>query len=55
MFFSDDVQADYDFRRTHQGYRVAGRTPAKALYDLISEQWQLPPNSDAAQGVPLDS
>jgi len=38
-----------------QGYRVAGRTPAKALYDLISEQWLLPPMSDAAQEVPLAS
>ena len=30
-------------------------TPAKALYDLISEQWLLPPMSDAAQEVPLAS
>ena len=53
----DEIQRDLDtfmafcnFRRTHQGYyRVAGRTPAKALYDLISEQWFLPPMSDAAQ------
>ena len=47
--------AFYNFRRTHQGYRVAGRTPAKALYDLISEQWLLPPMSDAAPEVPLAS
>ncbi len=45
----------YNFWRTHLGYRVAGRTPAQALYDLISEQWLLPPMSDAAQEVPLAS
>lgn len=45
----------HNFRRIHQGYRVAGRTPAKALYDLISEQWLLPPSSDAAQEVPQAS
>ena len=27
----DTFMAFYNFRRTHQGYRVAGRTPAKAL------------------------
>jgi hypothetical protein len=39
----DEIQRDldtfvafYNLRRTHQGYRVADRTPAKALYDLIS-------------------
>jgi hypothetical protein len=47
--------AFYNFRRTHQGYRVASRTPAKALYDLISEQWLLPPTSKAAHEVPLAS
>jgi len=31
----DTFMAFYNFRRTHQGYRVAGRTPAKALYDLL--------------------
>jgi transposase InsO family protein len=51
----DTFMAFYNFRRTHQGYRVQGRTPAKALYDLISEQWLLPPISDAAQEVPLAS
>jgi transposase InsO family protein len=51
----DTFMAFYNFRRTHQGYRVAGRTPAKALYDLIAEQWLLPPISDAAQEVPLAS
>jgi transposase InsO family protein len=58
----DEIQADldtfmafYNFQRTHQGYRVAGRTPAKALYDLIAEQWLLPPMSDATQEVPLAS
>jgi hypothetical protein len=47
--------AFYNFQRTHQGYRVAGRTPAKALYDLIASQWLLPPISDPAQEVPLAS
>jgi transposase InsO family protein len=51
----DAFMAFYNFRRTHQGYRVAGRTPAKALYDLIASQWLLPPISDAAQEVPLAS
>jgi hypothetical protein len=47
--------AFYNFRGTHQGYRVAGRTLAKALYDLIAEQWLLPPISLAAEGGPLAS
>jgi len=51
----DTFMAFYNFRRTHQGYRVAGRTPAKALYDLIAEQWLLPPISAPAQEVPLAS
>jgi hypothetical protein len=36
----DEIQADldrfmayYNFGRTHQGYRVGGRTPARALLD----------------------
>ena len=33
----DTFMAFYNFRRTHQAYRVAGRTPGKALYNLISE------------------
>ena len=51
----DVFMAFYNFQRTHQGYRIAGRTPAKALYDLIASQWLLPPISDAAQEVPLAS
>ena len=58
----DEIQRDldvfmafYNFRRTHQGYRVRGRTPAKALYDLIAEQWLLPPISAPAEEVPLAS
>jgi hypothetical protein len=31
----DTFMAFYNFRRTHQGYCFEGRTPAKALYDLI--------------------
>jgi hypothetical protein len=49
------VMTFYNFRRTHQGYRVAGRTPAKALYDLLAEQWLLPPISALDQEVPLAS
>jgi hypothetical protein len=51
----DVFMAFYNFKRTHQGYRVAGRTPAKALYDLIASQWLLPPLSAAAEEVPLAS
>ena len=51
----DTFMAFYNFRRTHQGYRVAGRTPAKALYDLLAEQWLLPPISAPDQEVPLAS
>ena len=51
----DTFRAFYNFRSTHQGYRVHGRRPAKALYDLIAEQWLLPPMPDAAQEVPLAS
>jgi hypothetical protein len=47
----DTFMAFYNFQRTHQRYRVAGRTPAKALYDLIAERWLLPPISDAAREV----
>jgi len=41
----EEIQADldvfmafYNFERTHQGYRVAGRTPAKALFDGLAQQ-----------------
>jgi transposase InsO family protein len=51
----DVFMAFYNFMRTHQGYRVRGRTPAQALYNLIAEQWLLPPMSDAAEEVPLAS
>lgn len=47
--------AFYNFKRTHQGYRVTGRTPAQALLDLIAAQRQLPPIPIAAQEVPLAS
>jgi hypothetical protein len=43
-----DIMAPDNFRRTHQGNRVAGRMPAKGLYDLISAQWLSPLISDAA-------
>jgi len=56
----DEIQADFDtfmtfynFQRTHQGYRVAGRTPAKALLDLISQQRALPPIAERAEEVAL--
>jgi len=51
----DTFMAFYNFQRTHQGYRVAGRTPAKALFDLIAQEKLLPPISDAAEEVPLAS
>ena len=38
--------AFYYFERTHQGYRVAGRTPARAL---IAQQRALPPISEPAE------
>jgi transposase InsO family protein len=37
----DVFMAFYNFRRTHQGYRLAGRTPAQALLDLIAQQRML--------------
>jgi len=58
----DEIQADVDtfmafhnFQRTHQGYRVAGRTPAKALFDLIAQQRALPPIAGPADEVALAS
>lgn len=51
----DVFMAFYNFQRTHQGYRVAGRTPAQALLDLIAQQRMLPPMSPAAEEVPLAS
>jgi len=51
----DVFMAFYNFQRTHQGYRVAGRTPAQALLDLIAQQRMLPPVSPAAEEVPLAS
>jgi transposase InsO family protein len=58
----DEIQADldtfmafYNFQRTHQGYRVAGRTPAKALFDLIAQQRALPPIAEPAEEVALAS
>jgi transposase InsO family protein len=33
---------DYNFRRTHQGYRLQGRTPAQALRDALGVD-ELPP------------
>ena len=58
----DEIQADldafmafYNFKRTHQGYRVAGRTPAQALLAIVAAQRQLPPIPIAVQEVPLAS
>jgi hypothetical protein len=47
----DVFMAFYNFQR----YRIRGRTPAKALYDLIAEQWLLPPISAPAEEVSLAS
>jgi hypothetical protein len=56
----DEIQRDletfmafYNFRRTHQGYRVAGRTPAGRPVRPHRQQWLLPPISAPAQEVPL--
>src|SRR4051812_6504182 len=58
----EEIQADLDafmavhnFQRSHQGYRVAGRTPAQALLDLIAAQRLLPSIPIAVQEVPLAS
>jgi hypothetical protein len=51
----DTFLAFYNFQRTGESYRVGGRTPAKALSDLISEEWFLSAVSQAAQEVPLAS
>jgi transposase InsO family protein len=58
----DEIQMDldvfmafYNFARAHQGYRVAGRTPAQALLDLLAQQRLLPPMSEAVKEVPLAS
>jgi hypothetical protein len=40
---------------TRAAVACGGGTPAKALYDLMSEQWLLPPISPAAAEVPLAS
>jgi len=51
----DTFMAFYNFQRTHQGYRVAGRAPAKGpLRSHRSGEAQLlPPISDAAEEAPL--
>jgi hypothetical protein len=51
----DVFRASYNFHRTHQGYSVAGRTPAKALPELIAQQRMLPPVTPDAQEVALAS
>jgi transposase InsO family protein len=48
----DSFMAFYNFRRTHQGYRRRQNAGQGALR---SEQWLLPPMSDAAREVPLAS
>jgi hypothetical protein len=37
----------------HQGYCVAGTTPAKALFDLIVQQAALPPIAEPAEKMAL--
>lgn len=53
----DEIQADldrflvyYNFERTHQGYRLSGRTPAQALFETLGLLRALPPapQEDAA-------
>jgi transposase InsO family protein len=54
----DEIQADldrylafYNFERTHQGYRVNGRTPARALVEGLGHA-RLPMLLEAAEEVP---
>ncbi len=38
----DEFLAFYNLKRTHQGYRLKGRTPAQALRDALGRK-KLPP------------
>ena len=56
----DEIQTDldrfmayYNFERTHQGYRVGGRTPAKALLDGLGKEFLLPPISPLTKAPEL--
>ena len=51
----DVFMAFYNFHRTHQGHRVAGRAPPQPLLDLIAQQRMLPTVTHDAQEVPLAS
>jgi transposase InsO family protein len=49
----DAYLEEYNLRRTHQGYRVQGRTPAQALRDALGVE-ELPPFV-LAEEEPIDS
>jgi hypothetical protein len=40
----DTYLEEYNLRRTHQGYRVQGRTPAQALREALGVE-ELPPGA----------
>ena len=44
----------YNLRRSHQGYRLAGRTPAQALQDMLGTT-ELPPLVTAVEGEEVPS
>jgi len=44
----------YNLRRSHQGYRLAGRTPAQALQDMLGTT-ELPPLVTAVEGEKVPS
>jgi hypothetical protein len=46
----DSFLDDYNLRRTHQGYRLQGRTPAQALREALGVD-ELPPFIVASEEV----
>jgi hypothetical protein len=44
---------EYNLRRTHQGYRLQGRTPAQALRDALNPEELAP--FVIAEAEPIDS
>jgi len=44
----------YNLRRSHQGYRLAGRTPAQALQETLGIT-ELPPLMTALEGEEVPS
>jgi len=50
----DEYLAFYNFHRAHSGYRVRGRTPAQALYDLVAATRLLTDGSQPEQEAATD-